>query len=278
MGDRRQISSGTHQPRAPIPPSHGAVRHRLPAPFPPIERGTALPPLLPAQERALAASMQRAYGNRATAEMLSEAPAARRARSDETLQPSTPRIRVAAFSPRRSSSVDGDKSLEPSGDDQDQTARSSAFSTTSNGVSITVEGHGLTSTPDFPDGFRWTQTITTNVRRGGALLATPVKFVDPDPNDDTKPFYWTDAEEAASPGVFKDSPSRNPRAGGTVVWDAVLSINGVKGTTVKRFDSLTYGFSVTSAGTVTARTPSSTTAVADHLATLTSSFSGWTFS
>src|SRR5262245_37573715 len=41
-----------------------------PSHFPPLEPGRAPPRLLPAQERAWAASLQRAYGNRATSGLL----------------------------------------------------------------------------------------------------------------------------------------------------------------------------------------------------------------
>ena len=188
-----------------------------------------------------------------------------------------PRIGPVSVGPHRTAGTGRDKSVSPTDGDQDQSVGSTALAPTATGVSIRVDAVGLTSTPDYPDGFRWTQTIVTNVRRGASLLAAPVSYVDPDPNDDAKPFYWTDAEEARRLGVFTDAPSRKPRSGGTVVWDAVLSLNGVSGHDLTRFDSMTYGFSVDSAGAVTSRGPSSSGGVADHLATLRSSFPGWTF-
>ncbi|HEY1432216.1 MAG TPA: hypothetical protein VGF39_11420 [Stellaceae bacterium] len=189
-----------------------------------------------------------------------------------------PSIRTASFSPLSRDQRAADKSEVSSTDDQDQTASVSSLKAATNGVNITVEGVGVYSSNAYPDGFRWTQTITTNANKGGPLLPLPVNYVDPRPNDDTKPFYWTDAEEAAHPGTFIDTPSRRPRAGGTVYWDAILSLNGVNGKEVTRFDSLAYGFSVDSSGTVTTRGPlSSPGGVADHTAQLRSEFPDWTF-
>ena len=188
-----------------------------------------------------------------------------------------PRIRHVSVEPQRTAHPGRDKSVSPRDGDQDQTIGTTALAPTATGVRIRVDAEGLTSTPDYPDGFRWTQTIVTNVRRGGPLLADAVSYVDPDPNDDAKPFYWTDAEEARSLGVFTDAPSRKPRPAGTVSWDAVLSLTGVNGHDVTRFDSMTYGFDVDSAGTVSMRGPSSPATVADHLSTLRGSFSGWAF-
>jgi hypothetical protein len=172
---------------------------------------------------------------------------------------------------------EGDKSEAPSTDDQDQSANVTSLTPIANGVSITAEAAGAFTSSVFPDGFRWTQTITTNANKGGPLLPAPVTYVDPKPNDDTKPFYWTDAEEAQHPGTFMDTPSRNPRPAGTVQWDAILSVNGVNDKAVTRFDSAAYGFRVATDGTVSARGPSTPASVAGHTATLKSEFPGWTF-
>ena len=198
-----------------------------------------------------------------------------------------PSIRIVGFSPPnglkagpdnpRIDTTERDKSTTPSTEDQDQSARLSSIAVVTNGVSITVEADGVYTSTEFPDGFRWTQTITTNANKGGPLLATPVNYTDPKPNDDTKPFYWTDAEEATHAGTFEDAPTRKPRPAGTVEWDAILSLNGVNGTSVTRFDSLGYGFRVDSGGTVTQRGPGTPASVSGHLSTLSSEFPGWTF-
>lgn len=189
-----------------------------------------------------------------------------------------PKIKIDGFSPSfKNISSEKNKSKSPSTEDQDQSAAVTAFSATASGVDITAEVVGGRSFPEYPDGLRWTQTIITNVEKGGPLLPAPVEYVDPKPNDDTKPFYWTDAEEAGSPGKFHDAPSRNPRATGTLNWDAILSINGVNGKSVKRFDSIGYGFSVDSAGNVTTNQPVSPGNVGSHTSTLRSEFPDWTF-
>jgi hypothetical protein len=152
---------------------------------------------------------------------------------------------------------------------------------TAKGLSITADAANLVSSPDFPDGFRWLQTVTTNdpsdTPVGAPLLPAPITYVDPRPNDDTKPFYWTDAEEAANLGHFADSPGRPAHPTGTITWNAILSIGGVKAKEVTRFDSITYGFSRDSKGAVTVSGPGSPADLTGHLGTLASEFSGWTF-
>ncbi|MEO8108810.1 MAG: hypothetical protein ABI594_02205 [Ginsengibacter sp.] len=190
----------------------------------------------------------------------------------------SPKIKVAGFSSLlKNLSAEKNKSKSRSTEDQDQSAVVTAFAATATGVDINAEVVDGSSSPDYPDGLRWTQTIITNVEKGGPLLPAPVEYVDPKPNDDAKPFYWTDAEEAGSPGKFHDAPSRKPRAAGTLNWDAILSINGVNGKSVERFDSIGYGFSVDSAGNVTTREPVSPANVGSHISTLGSEFPGWTF-
>lgn len=198
-----------------------------------------------------------------------------------------PSIRVSRFAPPNASNAgpqdktrakpESDKSTAPSTEDQDQTASLSSLAATASGVAITVEPVGAYSSDEFPDGFRWTQTITTNANKGGPLLTTPVDYTDPKPNDDAKPFYWTDAEEVQHKGTFSDTPSRKPRSSGTVVWDAILSLNGVNGKNVTRFDSLGYGFSVDSGGKVALHGATTPADLSNHLSTLRGDFPDWTF-
>jgi Domain of unknown function (DUF4157) len=72
MGDSQLKKPRAQALSAPAhrPPTQDAVSVRSQQVFPQLESGEALPPLLPAQERAWAASLQRAHGNQATAEML----------------------------------------------------------------------------------------------------------------------------------------------------------------------------------------------------------------
>lgn len=195
-----------------------------------------------------------------------------------------PRIRVRAFTVPGPGGAGGpapidkrpiDKGVVPDTEMQDQSASLNSFSTESSGIGIVVDVAQGESSPDYPDGLRWTQTIDTNVPLGG----TTSPYVDPRPNDDTKPFYWTDAEYAARPTQFEDHPSRPTPSSGTTTWRAVLSLNGVDGTTVTRFDSIAYGFDIDSAGAVTGVSPASAGAGAasTHQSTLSSEFSSWTF-
>lgn len=124
-------------------------------------------------------------------------------------------------------------------------------------------------------GYRYTQTITTNVPADGATSP----YVDPQPNDDDKPFYWTDGEERDSNGTFHDSPTRQAPRSGSTDWDAVVSITEVTGRSVTVLDSLTYGFSMDSSSSLTARPPKAASSgeVGSHVATLSSEFADWTF-
>jgi hypothetical protein len=175
----------------------------------------------------------------------------------------------------------GDKITQQNQAKSDQSIGSASLAATAKGLSITADAEGLVSTPDFPDGFRWLQTVTTNdpsdTPVGAPLLPVPIEYVDPRPNDDTKPFYWTDAEEAANVGHFSDAPGRPAHPTGTITWNAVLSIGGVKAKEVTRFDSITYGFSIDSKGVVIVSGPSTPGDVSGHMGTLASGFPSWTF-
>ncbi len=196
----------------------------------------------------------------------------------------TPRLVVKTISwlpkashaePASARSPKPDKSTSGSAQDQDQTASLTTLAATASGVHVEVEGQGLYSSTDYPDSFKWTQTIATNNPLHGATSP----YVDPHPNDDTKPFYWTDAETAAHPTTFIDFPNRSAPATGTTTWDATLALNGVNEATktVKSFNSLTYGFDINSAGTVNVHAAKSV-GTAAHRATLASEFPSWTFS
>jgi hypothetical protein len=167
-----------------------------------------------------------------------------------------------------------DKSLREGDEKQDQNASLTSITSKTAGLRIEVEATGVTSSPEFPDGFKWTQTIDTNDPMGG----TTSPYVDPRPNDDGKPFYYTDAEQVAFPTTFVDNPSRPAPASGTTTWDAILCLNGVDESAkiVTAFDCLTYGFSRDSTGAVTLHGLASASFGA-HQATLGSEFSGWTF-
>jgi hypothetical protein len=244
--------------------------------------------LMPAQQRAWSMGMQRTLGNQATARMLGEATSGGGTRSGSGESASEhvgprPRIEVSTFSLGSASAagVSRDKSTEESDGKQDQKAKLNSFGTSKKGVDIVVDAVDVAANKDYPDGFRFAQTVTTNdpgwTAVGAPLVDPPATYVDPNPADDDKPFYWTDAEEVTHKGQFEDHPGRPANASGTVVWDAILSLTGVNGMTVTRFDSLTYGFSVDSKGTVTARKPTAPASTAGHIAQLAKEFPKWTF-
>jgi Domain of unknown function (DUF4157) len=196
-----------------------------------------------------------------------------------------PRLSVGSFlwdaaSPTEHSAVPSkpmwrsDKSIYENNEIQDQNASLTSLTAHSGGVAIVVEAEGVYTSTEYPDGFKWTQTIDTNVPKGG----TTSPYVDPRPNDDTKPFYYTDAEQVSLPTTFRDRPSRSIPATGTTHWNAILGLNGVNESTktVKGFDYLTYGFSLDSTGKVTVNGPSSVGG-SGHRSILASEFSAWTF-
>jgi hypothetical protein len=193
-----------------------------------------------------------------------------------TQEPVLPRLSVKHFAAESppDAMTEPDKSIAPISEFQDQSASTSSFTRTAAGVSIVVNASDVSPTSKHPDGFKFTQTINTNVPLGGAISP----YVDPRPNDDTKPFYWTDAEQAANPTTFSDAPARPAPASGTTNWDAVLALNGVNEATrtVTAYQALTYGFSRDSSGAVTTRRPTTTSAI-EHRRILSSEFPGWTF-
>lgn len=184
-----------------------------------------------------------------------------------------PQIRVREFA-TAGPHPGSDKSVREESELQDQNANVSSYTTTANGVRMVVDAQNVGPRPQYPDGFKWTQTIDTNVPLGGATSP----YVDPRPNDDAKPFYWTDAEHAASPTQFRDSPSRPAPGAGTTTWDATLCLNGVNEATqtVTTFDCITYGFSRDSAGAVTRQSVGSSWGIG-HRRTLASEFPAWRF-
>ena len=200
-------------------------------------------------------------------------------------EPALPRLSVRHFaaespqphhfaSPQPDSAARPDKSIAPLTEFQDQSTSLTSFTRTAAGVNIVVGASGVSPTTKHPDGFKFTQTIETNVPLGG----TTSPYVDPRPNDDTKPFYWTDAEQAANPTTFSDAPARPAPASGTTNWDAVLALNGVNEATktVTAYEALTYGFSRDSSGAVTTRRPTPASA-RDHRRILSTEFPAWTF-
>jgi hypothetical protein len=194
-----------------------------------------------------------------------------------TRQEPVPRIRVREFGTGGGAAFGGrapDKSTREESELQDQSASVSTYATTASGVRMVVDAVGVAPSPTFPDGYKWTQTIDTNVPLGGS--SSP--YVDPRPNDDTKPFYWTDAEQAASPTQFRDAPSRPAPATGTTWWHGTLCLNGVDEArkVVTTVDCITYGFTRDSSGTVTRNTVGSSWGGA-HRSTLASEFPAWRF-
>jgi hypothetical protein len=177
--------------------------------------------------------------------------------------------------------VAGDKITQRNQPKADQSIGATSVAATPRGIEVSADATGLVSSLDFPDGFRWLQTVTTNdpsdTPVGAPLLPVPITYVDPRPNDDTKPFYWTDAEEAANLGHFKDEPGRPAHPTGTITWAAVLSLGGVNKKEVTRFDSFGYGFSLDSKGTVTVSGPWSPSNVTNHIGTLATNFPDWKF-
>ena len=127
--------------------------------------------------------------------------------------------------------------------------------------------------------YQWTQTIDTNAPLHGAVSP----YVDPHPNDDPEgaPFYYTGAEAKRFGNHFVDHPKRVPDPARALNWDAVLSITSVHaGQRVWILESLKYGFTVNTDGTVTPRAPTAASGgdVTRHINTLGGEFADWKFS
>jgi hypothetical protein len=149
------------------------------------------------------------------------------------------------------------------------------FAARSQGLRIVAEANGAFESTDYPDGFKFTQTIDTNAPLHGA----DAPYVDPHPNDDMKPFYWTDVEQRMYPTTFKDHPWRNPPTGTAVTyWQATLALNGVDeaSKSVTGFDYITYGFLIDAAGNVKLNYPQQVDGE-NHRQTLKNEWSSWTF-
>jgi hypothetical protein len=186
----------------------------------------------------------------------------------------TPRINVGAVEfqlARAGGHAEHDGSLEDLSDDQDALSPSVFEQKPSGrGLHIRVPGGVPAGTTSYPDGIRWIQTIDTNT----PLFHQTSPYVDFIPPADNKPFYFSDANETAT---FSDNPSRSAN---NVKWDATLSLAGVNGRTITRFDSVKYGFEIDAAGTLGLHRPNSA-GVADiviHGDTLRSEYPDWNFS
>ncbi|HEX5014486.1 MAG TPA: hypothetical protein VFV72_10045 [Candidatus Limnocylindrales bacterium] len=244
------------------------------------------PPAADHLDESVVLNLQRLAGNAAVTSLLS----GERAASSATPRPSEvgapmPRLDVGAFGTDGRSilgAVGGqpDKSPEEKEGEFDQAPKDvktdvGTFAQTNRGVRIVAEINGGFSSDEFPDGLKFTQVIETNKPLNGA--SSP--YTDPHPNDDEKPFYWTDPEQERFPTTFKDHPKRNPPTGGEVTyWQATLALNGVNEETksVVGFDYITYGFMVDAAGGIRLSYPQHVDGET-HRQALSAEFSSWTF-
>jgi hypothetical protein len=223
--------------------------------------------------------LQRSAGNAAVTSLLAgDAGRGRAGREPEVGAPG-PRIDLSAFAFGRPSDVFAamaDKSeVENEAEEQDQSIDVGTFVERRGGVRIVAEIGGGFDSPDFPDGLKFTQTIETNAPLRGA----PSAYVDPHPNDDGKPFYWTDAQQQRNPTTFKDHPWRYPPTGSAAkYWRGTLALNGVDeaNRTVTGLDYITYGFILDAAGNVKLNYPANVDGE-HHRQTLAGEFTGWTF-
>ena len=113
---------------------------------------------------------------------------------------------------------------------------------------------------------RWTQTVSEN---GSFFRACGLSsYADPwapsvDPTgktvckaDDTKPFYWTDAEYSGKDGpYFYDKPSESPPATGKTWIRFVTSLTEARTKNVILLASMVWGFDRDSSGTVVVLEP-----------------------
>jgi len=223
-------------------------------------------------------NLQRLAGNSAVTELLAGGDRGPVAPRDEEVGAPQPRLSLGSFASDSLSRTFGampDKSATEREEESDQSVDVGTFVARQRGLKIVAEISGGFDSADYPDGFKFTQTIDTNAPLHGANAP----YVDPHPNDDMKPFYWTDVEQRMYPTTFKDHPSRNPPSGTQVTyWQATLALNGVDeaSKTVTGFDYLTYGFIMDAAGNVKLNYPQNTDGT-NHRQTLQNEWSSWTF-
>jgi hypothetical protein len=116
------------------------------------------------------------------------------------------------------------------------------------GASVVIERNG-----ELGKRLTWVQTV---YQHNQPVAATTAFCVDGCPADDDAPFYWTDAEIAATPNLrkrFSDYSQRDPPtvAQGSTRWRAVVSLAVVTGKRVTVFNSLVWGWDMTPANVVT---------------------------
>jgi len=238
------------------------------------------PPSADALDPAAVMNLQRLAGNAAVTELLTADGARPGAgsRREEQVGAPRPKLDLGAFAfdqPARAYGTLPDKSATEREEESDQHVAVGTFAARSQGLRIVAEADGAFESTDYPDGFKFTQTIDTNAPLHGA----DAPYVDPHPNDDMKPFYWTDVEQRMYPTTFKDHPWRNPPTGTAVTyWQATLALNGVDEATksVTGFDYITYGFLIDAAGNVKLNYPQQVDGE-NHRQTLKNEWSSWTF-
>jgi|GEM_PF-5034012 hypothetical protein len=92
--------------------------------------------------------------------------------------------------------------------------------------------------------FRWVQTVRTNRPIGGATSP----YNDPQPPDDNKPFYYTDAENSSYTNtegydaVFSDRIKRENNV--DVTWQAELTLVGQMNGMYYPITTMSYGFQI----------------------------------
>jgi hypothetical protein len=253
-----------------------AARQRPPIPgrraSGPASRGGAnQPPTADGLDASSILGLQRLAGNAAVSGLLTGS-----SRKDDEVGAPQPHFDVGSFSRDnlgRSFGAMPDKSATEVEEERDQAMEVGTFSALPRGLKIIAEASGVYESQEYPDGFKFTQTIETNAPLHGG----DSPYVDPHPNDDTKPFYWTDEEQRQFPTTFKDHPSRNPPTGSAATyWQATLALMGVNESskTMTGFDYITYGFVMDAAGNVKLSFPQSIDGE-NHRQTLKNEWSSW---
>jgi RHS repeat-associated protein len=113
----------------------------------------------------------------------------------------------------------------------------------SSGGGLTIEA-SLAGSTAAAHQYRWIQGVDTN----DPLGTNPNQVIDPTPNDDSLPFYETNAELAANgEGTFYDSPSRYwPTTGDLTRWKAYCYLVDYDSATnkVNVLGGFSYGFTL----------------------------------